>query len=472
MPKPSARERAAKRQAINTFLEARHQSNDASEAGRWVCCGKVYVTLESVSRHVHSQHQIELDEMREGSSDPVTLTCACDPTFSTVILFYKYVPVSDPLLFAAHHHDLCTRLGLTGKIRIAAEGINATLAGINPSIASYVDWISRHPVLAAGRLSAEDPDTAFTRRRHLFFKPSSGCAHVFPSLSVRVVDEICPLGVPGLRVKEGADGKVSPAEFFGLLKKARENPGEYVCLDTRNYYESRIGRFDGALCPPIRRFGAFPDFVERNRAAWEGKTVLAYCTGGIRCEKATAYLRQSLSHTEGALRTKILMLDGGIHNYLEWVKEQQQLQSDPVSATGSSAIIDSLWRGRNYIFDARQSLGLDEKGKGEWENGDDAGVIISWCQICAVTREDRYTKCAGASCHLLVLCCDECRAGRYADGKVFCCEVCERWEREGEEQGVIRARKEMCRCERERKEEERRGMVRTGVEVEMEALGG
>lgn len=154
------------------------------------------------------------------------------------------------------------------------------------------------------------------------------------------------------------------------------------------------------------------------------------------------------------------MLDGGIHNYLEWVKEQQKQpwtasDQDPDSDASLpfSPVIDPLWHGKNYIFDARQSLGLSVDGS------DDGVDIISECQFCASTREDRYVKCAGTGCHLLVLCCDACHDVRFGGRMVFCCEECEQGEAKNEKGG-----KGLCRCEKERKAKESIGMLKTGEE--------
>lgn len=298
---------------------------------------------------------------------------------------------------------------MTGKVRIATEGINATLAGTNKDIDLYLDWLTTaqpfKDLEALARrtpLLLSDPSTP----RYKFFKPSQGCVHVFSELSIKLADEICPLGqktvvLDKLTKPTHRQGKLSPEDFHDILSKRHQD--DFLLLDTRNYYESKIGHFEGAVKPAIRKFSQFPDYIDRNKDAISGKKVLTYCTGGIRCEKATAYMRQALPDTE------IYMLDGGIHNYMEWCK--------------TSNISDPVWQGKNYVFDARQSLGLDSS-------------IVSNCQKCNQSW-DQYKKCNTTGCHLLVLICDECFK---PNNPVSCCDTCEQ--------------NQQCQCEQLRRIEE------------------
>ncbi|KAF9279622.1 hypothetical protein BGZ68_007802 [Mortierella alpina] len=307
------------------------------------------------SKDEHGNSEFRSRRAEKYGSDPISLSCTCDPSLGTVVLFYAYLPIADPLALAKLHKSWSSKLGLYGKVKLATEGINATLSGQSESIAEYIDHLTKHPDFAVLNLSgtAQDPiagDRALLeKRRYNFFKPTGGCRHVFgETMSIKVVEEICPLGAPELSVykdPENKRGKLPPSEFHQKLKDL-SGRDDVVVLDVRNYYESDIGRFPGAITPPIRKFSSFRDYVDRNKDQFSGKTLLSYCTGGIRCEKATTYLRQSLASGDGSRPTEVLMLDGGIHNYLEWIK-QENLASD------------SLWLGKNYVFDARQSLGLE-----------------------------------------------------------------------------------------------------------------
>lgn len=303
---------------------------------------------------------------------------------------------------------------MTGKVRIASEGLNVTLAGTNQDIDAYLNWItSTQPFDDMDQLKENIPLTLAdsSTPRYQFFKPSYGCVHVFAELSIKLVDEICPLGqktviLDKLSKPDHRQGKLSPKDFHAILSKRHDE--DYLLLDTRNYYESKIGHFEGAIKPAIRKFSQFPEYIDRNKEALTGKKVLTYCTGGIRCEKATAYMRQALPED-----TEIYMLDGGIHNYIEWCKSNSEK--------------DPIWQGKNYVFDARQSLGLNDE------------LVVSTCQKC-YTPWDKYQKCSTTGCHLLVLICDQCLV---SEEKVYCCKDC----KENQQNGL-------CQCEQERRKEE------------------
>ncbi|KAF9547600.1 hypothetical protein EC957_008256 [Mortierella hygrophila] len=288
-------------------------------------------------------------------SDPINLTCQCDPALGTVILFYAYLPISDPLAIARLHKAWFTDLELCGKVKLATEGINATLSGLSTSVTEYIDLLTALPEFESLNLSRPvtinsqhnnntEIDATLKRKRFNFFKPTEGCRHVFgEEASIKVVEEICPLGAPELSVyhdPKNKQGKLPPKEFHAKLKES-EGRDDYVVLDVRNYYESSIGRFPGAITPPIRKFSSFKDYVDRNRELLAGKTILSYCTGGIRCEKATSYMRQSLESGKSD-DVKVLMLDGGIHNYLEWIKQERTIKENPQQESLWLAIYSTL----------------------------------------------------------------------------------------------------------------------------------
>lgn len=223
-------------------------------------------------------------------SDPINLTCQCDPALGTVILFYAYLPIADPLALARLHKAWFVDLELCGKVKLATEGINATLSGLTASVTEYIDRLTALPEFASlnlSRLETTTPqsNTNLAKKRFDFFKPTEGCRHVFgEEASIKIVEEICPLGAPELSVyhdPKNKQGKLPPKEFHEKLKEAEMRDG-YVVLDVRNYYESSIGRFPGAITPPIRKFSSFRDYVDRNKELFAGKTILSYCTGGIR----------------------------------------------------------------------------------------------------------------------------------------------------------------------------------------------
>ncbi|KAI9256259.1 Rhodanese-like domain-containing protein [Sporodiniella umbellata] len=404
----------------------------------WACCESQFTTLGELGRHVNLLHLADLDlrEQKEeirlkeiedrqntlsklrqrrgekGSSDPISVDCDCDLNQHKVILFYRYVSIKDPVQFALLHQELCR--DMHGKVRIAKEGINATLAGPDKEIDTYLDWLTQTEAFADTPSDLKLPQslTDADSPRYRFFKPSKGCKHVFLDLSIKAVDEICPLGQAEIALNKLSSshhrsGKLSPQDFHDLLQKSKEKE-EFLLLDTRNYYESKIGHFDGAVKPAIRKFSQFPDFIDRNKEAMQGKRILTYCTGGIRCEKATAYMRHALPED-----TEIFMLDGGIHNYLEWWGKTTKESSS------------ELWKGKNYVFDARQSLGMENT------------KAISQCEKCKKPW-DQYTKCTSPHCHLLILYCNDC-----ITASAHCCIKCEQSEKAC-----------ICLCEEKRRQEE------------------
>ncbi|TPX63278.1 hypothetical protein SpCBS45565_g06732 [Spizellomyces sp. 'palustris'] len=479
--------RAARRQAVQQFLHSLLQTqhtNDTVTETTWSCCSVTFTTHSSISRHIHTAHADKLAALEShflasppqpakpvqnashfhtrraarGGSDPVTLPCdALHAISGTVLLFYRYTPIHDPKHVATFQKDLCTRLGLSGKIRIAHEGLNITVAGETRHITEYVDVMVENEVLSGLELK-NDPE-----RRRMFFKPSEGCVHVFDGLSVKVVDEICPFGVRDWVPKTMRGGiweesnqkhdpstpesdkdpnvvALTPSEFHSLLSTLPNSKDDYILLDVRNHYETRIGHFPSAILPPIRRFSTLPTYIHQNKQTFSSrKAILTYCTGGIRCEKASAWLSEEMG-------VPVIMLEGGIHNYLEWVKE-----------SGG----ESLFKGRNYVFDARQSLGVSQADVKE-----DA---VSFCYYKCGTPTAALQKCIGTGCHLLVTCCTPCFDSHSVKSSsekmgVYCCAACREMDVEkkthetnkdasqsADTRGKPKPKRRLCTCEVERR---------------------
>jgi len=183
-------------------------------------------------------------------------------------------------------------------------------------------------------------------------------------------------------------------------------PSDLVILDARNYYESRIGHFGGAVLPNIRKFSYFPMYVEENRDLFKDKQVFMYCTGGIRCERASAYLK------ELGICSEVYQLEGGIHEYF-------------------NAYPNGHFKGKNYVFDDRIALkGNEEK--------------VATCNYCTNNWDD-YAKCCRDGCFIVSLCCDECKLAR--GGEFFCCTRCEELH---QNRDVAQARSCPCLCQTER----------------------
>lgn len=383
-----------------------------------------------------------------GSSDPVTFACTCSASSNSVgglvLLFYRYYsapPSLAPSLapeeidlssLAAFHSELTQKLHLGGKIRIAKEGFNVTVGGTKNEIESYMEKCISH-----WSFSGLDFDTI--EKKNLFFKPTAGgCACVFGGMpaSVRVTSEITPMGVTNYTPKDwDAIETLEPAEFHERCWGEQHK----ILVDVRNHYESRIGYFvdprtgEKALTPAIRRFSQWPQYVKTNLGDFKGDTggerreIMTYCTGGIRCEKGVRFLSDKMGGMEG---NRISTLKGGIAAYLMWMdKEIKEGRKQPR---------DSLFRGKNYVFDGRGSTGLVE----------DTGLEpVSNCDVCGLPSE-RLSKCRSQACHLIMVVCSSCEES--TDPR--CCSNCRELDVENlTDQNIIQRRpRPICTCEKER----------------------
>ncbi|MCW7542050.1 hypothetical protein OOT46_30100 [Aquabacterium sp. A7-Y] len=228
------------------------------------------------------------------------------------LAFYRFVKLVDPDAAAARLREL-TR-GLTGSVLVAPEGINGVLAGSAAAIDGFEQALRADPAL--GPACAGMP-----------FKRSACRSRPFGRMKVQRKAAIVTVDVPGPALASQR-GKVTPTEWRELIRR-----DDVVVLDNRNSFEYRLGRFRSAVDPQVRRFGDFPAFVEAQAPAWKaaGKRVAMYCTGGIRCEKTSAWM-------EG-LGLEVLQLDGGILNYFQAMPDAE---------------LD--WEGECFVFDNRIAL--------------------------------------------------------------------------------------------------------------------
>ncbi|PZN92126.1 MAG: hypothetical protein DCF31_17590 [Alphaproteobacteria bacterium] len=231
-----------------------------------------------------------------------------------VAALYCFTAFADVGVIAATLAGECDRLGLRGTLLLAPEGINGTIAGTPGAIDAMLAAIRALPGCAG-----------------LEVKLSAAAAMPFHRMKVRQKAEIVTMGAPGL--DPGAVGAyVAPADWNALI----DSP-DTIVIDTRNDYEVAVGSFAGAINPGTTAFRDFPDWFRANRdALFAGRAaprVAMFCTGGIRCEKATAFLK-----SEGV--ADVFHLQGGILKYLETVPETA-----------------SRWQGECFVFDERVSLG-------------------------------------------------------------------------------------------------------------------
>jgi UPF0176 protein len=228
----------------------------------------------------------------------------------TVSTFYKFVPIAGPSAFKTEVAAFGCLHGLKGTILIAHEGINATVSGRPEAIAALLGWLRSD-----------------ARFRDLVSKESFASEHPFRRFKVKVKPEIVTFGHAGIDPVANAGTYVPPERWNALI----QDPGVIV-IDTRNSYEFDIGTFQGALDPKTQTFREFSTFVGQTLDPSKHHKVAMFCTGGIRCEKATAYMR-----AQGF--RDVYHLEGGILKYLEVIPKE-----------------DSLWQGECFIFDERVAL--------------------------------------------------------------------------------------------------------------------
>ncbi len=231
-----------------------------------------------------------------------------------VVALYRFAVIEDCAAVQARLTRLCPP-GVRGTLLVAPEGLNGTIAGPAAAIEAVLDGIRNLPGFA-----------------DLEVKESAATTLPFHRLKIRIKTEIVTMGRTDLDPVRNAGLYVSPADWNALIADP-----DTVVIDTRNDYEGAIGAFAGAVQPNTRTFRDFPDWFEREgRALLDRPTppkVAMYCTGGIRCEKATAFLK-----AEGV--DQVHHLEGGILKYLETVPEA-----------------DSLWQGECFVFDERVAIG-------------------------------------------------------------------------------------------------------------------
>ena len=242
-----------------------------------------------------------------------------------------YQEMREPLL------DKCLSENITGTLLLAAEGINGTVAGSRSSIDNLLSYLK-----ADERLLGLEHKESFYEEMPFY------------RMKVKLKREIVTMGVEGIDPNHIVGTYVEPKDWNDLISDP-----DVTVVDTRNYYEYAIGTFKGAKDPETTTFREFPKYVEDNLSPEKNKKVAMFCTGGIRCEKSTAYLKE-----QGF--DEVYHLKGGILKYLEDVPQD-----------------DSLWEGECFVFDNRVAVGHDLK-KGSYDQ----------CHGCRhpITEEDKKSE--------------------------------------------------------------------------------
>lgn len=277
-----------------------------------------------------------------------------------ILLYYCYTHIASPDEYREEHHLKCLDLGLLGRIIIAEEGINGTVSGTVESCCAYMEYVKS--------------DRRFTS---LDFKIESHDGHAFQKLYVRVKPEIVHSSLRHLNPATRTGIHLSPKQF-----KELKDQEDVVVLDVRSNYEHQVGRFKNAVTIDMENFRDFPEKMKELEHL-KNKKVLTYCTGGIKCEKASAYLLE-----QGF--KDVYQLHGGIIKYgLEEGGED--------------------FEGKCYVFDGRVVADINKVNP----------VIISTCYVCG-TLSDRMVNCANPVCNRHEPMCEAC--GEKMEGA--CSEEC------------------------------------------------
>lgn len=272
---------------------------------------------------------------------------------SATVSFYQYHQIENPQEFRNQLFENFERLGVLGRVYVASEGINAQISVPTENFEKFKDYLYSIDFLNGIRLSAAVEDDGKS----------------FRALHVRVRKKIVADGIDDPDFSMQKRGEYLSAKEFNELT---ENP-ETVVVDMRNYYEYEVGHFENALEVPSDTFREQLPMAAEMLEDKKDQPVIMYCTGGIRCEKASAYLLHKGFK-------KVFHLEGGIIEYVRQVKAQG---------------LENKFKGKNFVFDQRMSEQISDE-------------IISHCHQCGKTC-DAHQNCENKACHLLFIQCENCR---------------------------------------------------------------
>ena len=268
--------------------------------------------------------------------------------------FYQYAHIKDPKIFRDKLFFSWNNLDVLGRIYVAYEGINAQLSLPNENVATFEQYLNSISILKVMRFKIE-----VKHENKSFLK-----------LTIKVRDKILADGLSDNSFDVTKKGIHLNAKNFNDLMKQNNS----IVIDMRNHYESEIGHFKNAVLPDVDTFRDSLDVIEKDlREHKEDKKLLMYCTGGIRCEKASAYFKHKGFKN-------VYQLEGGIIEYIRQVKEEN---------------IENNFLGKNFVFDNRRTEKISDD-------------IIANCHQCRKPF-DVHTNCANDACHLLFIQCEECK---------------------------------------------------------------
>ena len=265
-----------------------------------------------------------------------------------VLLYYCYTKINDPETFRRQHHELCLDLNLKGRIIIAREGINGTVSGLKEDCETYMQNLKSD-----------------IRFKNIEFKIDVHEKHAFQKLHVRQKDEIVNSGLTGIDPTKKTGQYIEPSEFKEVVNKE-----DVVILDVRSNYEHHLGKFKNAITLDINNFRDFSGKI-KELTQYKDKKIITYCTGGIKCEKASAFLLEQGFQN-------VYQLHGGIIKY-------------GIEEKGKN------FEGKCYVFDNRITVDVNKENPS----------VISTCYLCSEPC-DRMINCANAECNKHVPICESC----------------------------------------------------------------
>lgn len=268
-----------------------------------------------------------------------------------VVLFYKYINLNDPELIVHEHLQWCLQNDIKGRVFFANEGVNGTVSGLTDTIEKYKSHLTSYPEF-----------------KDLWFKEDCADEHAFKKMQVRLKNEIVHGDLKDVSVDRGGK-RLAPEELLRLYSEGKD----FVIVDARNWYESKIGRFKNAITPPMKNFREWKKVVDEDLNDYKNKTVVTYCTGGIRCEKASAYL------IERGFK-EVYQLEGGIVNFIK-------------------KFPDTYWEGGMFVFDERRVV--NPNSKEELKH-------IAQCHFCGEPTS-YYINCHNIHCDKIIVSCHRCK---------------------------------------------------------------
>ncbi len=315
---------------------------------RFYLCAAARITNRTgtldMGKHLHNRVSRRLlKELLLQSDEPrVTLS------------FYKYVQLADPQQFRDDLYKALDAVGTLGRIYVASEGVNAQLSVPEHQFEAFKEVLNQWDFFRGMRLNV-----AVEADGKSFF-----------ALIIKVRRKIVADGVDDPNFNPSDTGRhLSAAEFNALT----DDP-DTILVDMRNHYESEVGHFEGSILPDVATFREELPMVADMLSEHKDKNIVMYCTGGIRCEKASAYMKY-----RGF--PNVFQLEGGIIEYARQIKNQQ---------------LKNKFRGKNFVFDERLGERISEE-------------VIAHCHQCGASCDD-HINCSNDQCHILFIQCSECRS--------------------------------------------------------------